>query len=84
MFYPPEWNKVAQSVAMPSKQNCGTCHFYGGGGDGVKHGDLDSSLFQPSKNLDVHMSKDGQNFECTRCHSTSLHNIAGRVYSTPA
>jgi len=84
LFLPPDWNKVAQSVSRPSRKNCGTCHFYGGGGDGVKHGDLDSSLFKPNKELDVHMGIDGQNFDCVRCHSTTQHNIAGRVYSTPA
>jgi octaheme c-type cytochrome (tetrathionate reductase family) len=83
-YLPPDWNKVAQSVALPSRKNCGTCHFSGGGGDGVKHGDLDSSLFKPNKHLDVHMGTDGQNFSCTRCHSTKLHHIAGRVYTTPA
>ncbi|CCO22365.1 tetrathionate reductase family octaheme c-type cytochrome [Maridesulfovibrio hydrothermalis] len=80
----PEWNKVAQSVSRPTRQNCGTCHFFGGGGDGVKHGDLDSSLFKPGKNLDVHMGLDGQNFTCVRCHTTVNHDIAGRIYSTPA
>lgn len=84
MYYPPEWNKVAQSVARPTRKNCGTCHFYGGGGDGVKHGDLDSSLAKPSKTLDVHMADDGQNFDCVRCHTTRRHHIAGRIYSTPA
>lgn len=86
-FLPPDWNAVAQSVGRPGRQNCGVCHFFGGGGDAVKHGDLDSSLFKPAKNLDVHMgSRDtgGQNFDCTRCHTTDLHNIAGRIYSTPA
>jgi octaheme c-type cytochrome (tetrathionate reductase family) len=86
-FLPPDWNAVAQSVGRPGRQNCGVCHFFGGGGDAVKHGDLDSSMFKPSKTLDVHMgSKDtgGQNFDCTRCHTTDLHNIAGRIYSTPA
>jgi octaheme c-type cytochrome (tetrathionate reductase family) len=83
-YYPPDWNKVAQSVGRPTRKNCGTCHFFGGGGDGVKHGDLDSSLMKPNKALDVHMGTDGQNFNCTRCHSTSLHHIAGRVYTTPA
>jgi octaheme c-type cytochrome (tetrathionate reductase family) len=83
-YLPPEWNKVAQSVSRPARKNCGTCHFSGGGGDGVKHGDMDSSLFKPNKQLDVHMGEDGQNFDCTRCHSTTLHNIAGRVYTTPA
>lgn len=83
-FTPPDYAKIAQSVALPGRQNCGTCHFFGGGGDGVKHGDLDSSLYKPSKALDVHMGIDGMDFSCTRCHSTSLHHIAGRVYSTPA
>jgi octaheme c-type cytochrome (tetrathionate reductase family) len=83
-YHPPDWNKVAQSVGRPTRKNCGTCHFFGGGGDGVKHGDLDSSLIKPNKALDVHMGVDGQNFDCVRCHSTTLHNIAGRVYTTPA
>ncbi|MCG8428518.1 MAG: cytochrome C, partial [Chromatiales bacterium] len=36
---PIQWDKVAQSVGKPGRENCGSCHFYGGGGDGVKHGD---------------------------------------------
>ncbi|MCK7497408.1 MAG: hypothetical protein MZW92_46415 [Comamonadaceae bacterium] len=36
--------KVAQNVGKTSRDTCGACHFYGGGGDAVKHGDLDSSL----------------------------------------
>ena len=71
-------------ISRPTRKNCGSCHFRGGGGDGVKHGDLDSSLAKPNKKLDVHMGTDGQNFECTRCHTTSLHNIAGRIYTQPA
>jgi len=72
------------SISRPTRKNCGSCHFYGGGGEGVKHGDLDSSMENPDKELDVHMGSDGQNFQCTRCHTTVLHNIAGRVYTTPA
>ncbi|XPV77972.1 MAG: tetrathionate reductase family octaheme c-type cytochrome [Desulfovibrio sp.] len=83
-FYPPNWQKVAQSVSTPTRKNCGTCHFYGGGGDGVKHGDLDSSLMKPNKSLDVHMGTDGQNFDCVRCHTTKNHDISGRIYGTPA
>ncbi len=83
-FLPPEWNKVAQSVARPSRDNCGTCHFYGGGGDMVKHGDLDSSMKNPDRNLDVHMDAKGANFACTRCHTTIAHKISGRAYKTPA
>lgn len=83
-YFPPEWNAVAQSVSRPTRKNCGTCHFFGGGGDGVKHGDMDSSLMKPNKDLDVHMGTDGKNFDCVRCHTTDLHQIAGRTYATPA
>lgn len=75
---------AAQTIGRPTRGNCGECHFKGGGGDGVKHGDLDTSLTKPNKGLDVHMGVDGQNFECTRCHTTVLHNVAGRIYSKPA
>lgn len=79
-----ELKEAAQSIGRPGRQNCGSCHFYGGGGDGVKHGDLDTSLAKPNKALDVHMGVDSKNFDCVRCHTTSLHNIAGRVYTLPA
>jgi octaheme c-type cytochrome (tetrathionate reductase family) len=79
-----ELQEAAQSISRPGRKNCGSCHFYGGGGDGVKHGDLDTSLAKPNKTLDVHMGLDGKNFDCVRCHTTTLHNIAGRVYTLPA
>ncbi|MDF2153572.1 tetrathionate reductase family octaheme c-type cytochrome [Vibrio sp. CAU 1672] len=75
---------AAQSVGSPSKATCGSCHFYGGGGDGVKHGDLDSSLLHPSRDLDVHMSSDGAGFACHDCHTTSGHNTAGSRYQINA
>ncbi len=84
MYYPPDWNKVAQSVGRPTRRNCGTCHFFGGGGEGVKHGDLDGSMLKPNKALDVHMDIGGENFNCTRCHTTEQHAISGRCYKTPA
>ena len=79
-----ELQEAAQSIGRPGRKNCGSCHFYGGGGDGVKHGDLDTSLAKPNKTLDVHMGLDGKNFDCVRCHTTNLHKIAGRVYTLPA
>ncbi|RTZ98806.1 MAG: cytochrome C [Deltaproteobacteria bacterium] len=79
-----EIQEAAQAVGRPTRRNCGSCHFSGGGGDGVKHGDLDSSMTTPHKSLDVHMGMDGQNFECVRCHTTIRHNVAGRFYATPA
>ena len=79
-----EIQTAAQSITRPTRQNCGECHFKGGGGDGVKHGDLDTSLTKPNKALDVHMGVDGQNFQCTRCHTTVQHHVAGRIYTKPA
>ena len=54
---------VAQNVGAPNRDNCGQCHFYGGGGDAVKHGDLDLTMSYPEK--------------CTECHATEKHLIAG-------
>jgi octaheme c-type cytochrome (tetrathionate reductase family) len=69
----------AQSVGRPTRVNCGYCHFNGGGGNGVKHGDLDESLYNPPENVDFHMGK--LNFECVDCHKTTDHHIAGRSIS---
>ena len=77
---PIQWAKVAQSAGLPARENCGGCHFYGGGGDGVKHGDLDSSLIHPDRKLDVHMDSEGLNFACTACHVTNKHVWAGSRY----
>ncbi len=69
--------RIAQNVGTPVRDNCGTCHFYGGGGDAVKHGDLDSSMAYPEKDLDIHMGLDGQDFSCQTCHVTKDHVIPG-------
>ena len=37
--------KVAKSVGRTTNKSCSDCHFNGGGGSGVKHGDLTLSLF---------------------------------------
>lgn len=70
---------VAQNVGRPTRANCGACHFSGGGGNAVKHGDLDTSLLYPSAGLDVHMG--GLDFQCVDCHVTDDHNIKGRSIS---
>jgi len=69
----------AKSVGLPTRQNCGGCHFRGGGGNAVKHGDLDESLFYPSEDLDVHMGR--YDFQCVDCHQTRDHVIGGRSIS---
>jgi octaheme c-type cytochrome (tetrathionate reductase family) len=70
---------AAQSVRAPTRENCGACHFNGGGGNGVKHGDLDESLYFPTDSLDVHMGQN--NFQCTDCHVTQDHQIRGSAVS---
>jgi octaheme c-type cytochrome (tetrathionate reductase family) len=69
--------KIGQSVGRPGRDNCGSCHFFGGGGDAVKHGDLDSSLSYPTRELDVHMDMEGNDFACVECHTTEDHKISG-------
>lgn len=71
---------AAQSVALPSRKNCGACHFFGGGGDAVKHAGLDSTLEKAKKAQDVHMAtkeNGGQDMTCQACHKTKDHKIAG-------
>lgn len=70
---------AAQSVGVPNRENCGSCHFSGGGGNAVKHGDLDQSLFFPAESIDVHMGRHG--FVCVDCHRTTEHQIGGRSIS---
>jgi len=76
--------QVAQNVGPTSRANCGTCHFNGGGDDGVKHGDLDTSLITPDFALDVHMDADGLNFQCATCHTTGGHEVSGSRYAPKA
>ncbi len=70
---------AASSVATPRRENCLVCHAWGGGGQAVKHGDLDSSLEHPSPEDDVHMGRLG--FSCVDCHAGPDHRIRGRAFS---
>lgn len=67
---------AARSVSAPNRDNCGVCHFFGGGGDAVKHGDLDSTLSKPSKEHDIHMGGPAD-MTCQACHVAKEHKIAG-------
>jgi len=71
--------EVARKVSWPSRQNCGYCHFSGGGGDAVKHGDLDGTMYYPHERIDFHMGK--LDFNCQDCHWTKKHDISGRSMS---
>jgi octaheme c-type cytochrome (tetrathionate reductase family) len=69
----------ARSVGTPSRENCLGCHAFGGGGQGVKHGDLDSSLNHPGGDEDIHIGRLG--FLCVDCHKAPGHDIQGRSFS---
>ncbi len=77
---PENLAKIAQHVGLPTRYTCGSCHFYGGGGNGVKHGDMDSSLADPARAEDVHMATKGLNFACQQCHVTTNHKVPGSRY----
>ncbi len=80
-FLPPDYSIIAQNVGSPERENCGACHFLGGGGNNVKHGDIATELAQITREVDVHMAVDGANMNCTDCHKTNKHNITGNLYS---
>ena len=72
---------VAQNVGMPKRENCGVCHFWGGGGNNVKHGDLEIALLDCKREVDVHMTTEGEDMSCVACHVTENHQMAGKLYA---
>jgi len=80
-------SNIAQNVGTPKRNNCGNCHFTGGGGNNVKHGDLEKGLLNAHSDsngyVDVHMGvgENGYNMECIDCHKTSHHQISGQLYT---
>ena len=85
--YPADYvdlSDVAMNIGKTSRDTCGACHFFGGGGDGVKHGDMDSSLAVPDRELDVHMDALGADFTCSTCHIGSGHDVVGSRYTPTA
>jgi len=74
-------NLVATNVGLPTKNNCGYCHFYSGGGNNVKHGDLEEALFDANRDVDVHMAVEGMNMNCVTCHEAENHKMKGKMYS---
>jgi octaheme c-type cytochrome (tetrathionate reductase family) len=70
---------AAQSVGRPTRANCGSCHFSGGGGDAVKHGDLDRTMLHPTSDIDIHMGR--HDLQCVDCHRMEKHQIGGHSMS---
>lgn len=75
-----DFQTIVQNVGRPTKSNCGYCHFHGGGGNNVKHGDLEEALLTASRQVDVHMGVDGGNMDCVDCHTATNHKMLGRYY----
>jgi octaheme c-type cytochrome (tetrathionate reductase family) len=75
------FTQVAQSVGRPGNFNCGVCHFYSGGGNNIKHGDLEDALMACDREVDVHMAANGINMTCVDCHTAEKHHIKGTLYS---
>ncbi len=95
VYTPTEWQgkiwepvdlaSIARAVGKPMRANCGACHFSGGGGNNVKHGDMEMALLKPSRDLDVHMSPEGGDFSCQECHTTTNHDIQGNaMFASPS
>ncbi|OKY74609.1 MAG: cytochrome C [Desulfobulbaceae bacterium DB1] len=76
---PVDLVKVARNVGKPEREDCLGCHANGGGGNNVKHGDIDQSLIMPTKEIDFHMGTDSLNFTCQECHSGSGHHLRGNA-----
>jgi octaheme c-type cytochrome (tetrathionate reductase family) len=76
--------ELAQKVGVPNNKNCGVCHFFGGGGDATKHGDLDDTILKAPRSEDVHLSKQGAGMDCVDCHTSDAHKVGGPNYVIPA
>jgi hypothetical protein len=73
--------QAAVDVRKPGKDACLNCHTRACGGDNFKRGDLSEAHRTASPSLDVHLAsaaQGGAGLECTGCHTTIGHRIAGR------
>jgi len=79
---------VVRSITIgskPTRKACINCHAKAGGGDNVKHGDISTDLIATTRDFDVHMGTDGEDFSCVACHAAKhdeetgdvIHGIAG-------
>ncbi len=75
-----DFDLILKNLSSPQKENCGICHFLGGGGNNVKHGDLELALLWADKDMDVHMAREGADLSCVDCHVTENHQVRGRYY----
>jgi len=73
--------QAAVDLRLPGRDACLNCHTKAGGGDNFKRGDISEAHRNATTALDVHMapsSQGGAGLECTGCHTTTAHRMAGR------
>ena len=73
--------QAAVDIRRPGKDACLNCHTRAGGGDNFKRGDLSEAHRSATAALDVHLAPTaagGAGLECTNCHTTVGHRMAGR------
>lgn len=70
--------EAARTAHLPTRASCLRCHAGAGGSDGGKRGDLSTVTINPPVTSDVHMSPEGANLSCARCHSAGNHRVLGR------
>ncbi len=70
--------QAARTVHLPTRETCLRCHAYAAGTDCGKRGDLGTASVSPPVEVDIHMSEQGLNFSCQRCHNSVEHKILGR------
>ena len=42
---------------------------------------LEQALFDPAREMDVHMASDGVDLQCSACHTAQNHKMKGKLYS---
>ena len=70
--------EAARTVHRTTRAACLRCHANAAGADGAKRGDLSSVSANPPRSSDVHLSPEGANLACARCHSAGHHRVMGR------
>ncbi len=70
-------DSVSKRITKPNRTMCLRCHSGSGGGPNFKRGDLEYELTSCDSEFDVHMAKDGNDFQCIDCHAGEDHRIPG-------
>ncbi len=72
-------DSYVRNVGKPTRKTCLKCHAYGGGGDGLKRGDISSMQGATTDgNHDVHMATGRGNMTCQTCHKFVNHKVTGK------